>query len=131
MIMGNRIKVGLQVRIHYKGVSLLEQGIHPSQGVLATATGTKPVAVGRKVTFKDRFQNIPLRSRTVVSLDADSRSEIVALMLLGREDNAESHHFPEFLEKAKKMNGNGADYLFSKAELSHFLREGMKKLGWV
>ena len=56
--MGNRIKVGLQVRIHDIGVSLMKQSVHPSQGVLAAVAWAKPITVACKVPLEDRFQNI-------------------------------------------------------------------------
>ena len=61
-IMGDRIEVGLQVRIHDIGVTLLKKQIHPSQRVLAATARPKPVTVVREVLLKDRFQNIAQRS---------------------------------------------------------------------
>ena len=56
--MGNRIKIGLEIRIHDKDIALTKQGIDSPQCILAAAAPTKPVAVESKVLFKYRFQNM-------------------------------------------------------------------------
>jgi len=61
-IMGNRIEVGLEVRIHDKCVALMKQGGYLSQCILAAAAGAKPIALAGEVPLKDRFQNIAQRS---------------------------------------------------------------------
>ena len=57
-IMGNRIKIRLQVRIYYIGVALLEKRVYPSQCVLTSTAGPKPVTVIGEVLFKHGFKNV-------------------------------------------------------------------------
>src|SRR5271157_214676 len=59
--MGNRVEIGLKVRIHYKRVTLTKQGIHVTQSILATTTRTKAIARFCKVLLENRFQNIAQR----------------------------------------------------------------------
>ena len=65
----------------------------------------------------------------VESLDTDARVILIALMFLGREKDSSVDDFPAMLEQARRVQGdNDSEYLFSKAEMSRFLREGMAKL---
>lgn len=81
--------------------------------------------------LSDRHESDPNRIeffKIVESLDVDSRAEIIALMFLGREANPEPADFHAMLEQAKRIQGNDAEYLFSKAELSRFLKRGIRKV---
>src|SRR5262245_38333483 len=55
--MRNRVEVAAEVRIHHLGVARLEQLLHASEGIFATAPRPEAVALVRKVPFEDRLQH--------------------------------------------------------------------------
>ena len=78
-IMGDRIKVRLQVGIYYIRVTLLEEQVHLSQCVLTTSARPKPVAVVCEVLFKDGLKNVAQRS---LNYPVSDRSNCVGCQLI-------------------------------------------------
>ena len=53
--MGDAVEENLQIGIHHPRVAFFEELIHFLEGILGPPLGTKPIAVGQKLLFKDRL----------------------------------------------------------------------------
>ena len=83
------------------------------------------------VEFFQKEASDPNRAKfykIVDSMDLDLRRELIALMWLGTNSEFGVNEFPTLFDHAVGCQDAAAQYLFGKAELSRFLREGMAKL---
>ena len=82
--------------------------------------------VGRMVSDPHGVQFVQL----VEALELDERTELIALMFLGRETSFTADDFPVCLAQAERIQGEGVSaYLFSKSALPRYWKQGMVKLG--
>jgi hypothetical protein len=67
----------------------------------------------------------------VDSLDLDMRTELIALLWLGKNDEQSVEQFPGLLEQAVGVQDTAAEFLVGQTQLSRCLRKGMAKLGVI